>query len=514
MVIEALADLRRGRLPLAWKLCLGLALVGLGMVAFLQLSLGPHATRAFRERSEVLIASSSRSMREMSADDIAQSTELLTGLIEHTTDARSRTLADLPLSLYAGDVEALRTALRERDDARGARQRDNVAILAREMERRTAARIDAEVGRLQAEQEALAATFAAGLRRQHLLLTGSVLAALVVLLGVGLYRLVVLPVRRLSRATQAVARGELDVTVAVRSRDEVGVLAGNFAGMLGDLRRARAELSATNAELARWNETLEREVARKTAHLQEAQGQLVQAARMASVGTLAGGVAHEFGNLIAGIRGCAAEALQDAADAEQREPLEVIVRAADRAGEMTRDLLRFARRELEPERDVDVAEVAREALALLEPHARRLHVRVSAELAAGAIVRGDVAGLHQVFVNLGTNALQAMPDGGTLRVAVAADPAQVRIDVEDTGCGIAPEHLASIFDPFFTTRDRESDPFRRGTGLGLAVTYGVVEAHGGRIEVHSEPGAGARFTVLLPRRGRGREAAEPQERAQ
>ena len=118
------------------------------------------------------------------------------------------------------------------------------------------------------------------------------------------------------------------------------------------------------------------------------------------------------------------------------------------------------------------------------------------------LANADPDALHPVFVNLCTNALQAMPSGGTLRATVADDGDAVRIEIADTGVGIAPEDLPHVFEPFFTTRAGDPDPARRGSGLGLSVSYGIVTAHGGRIEVASTKGAGAVFTVRLPRRAR------------
>ncbi len=493
----------RTRFPLALKLGLALTAVAVATGVLLLVWIGPYVSETFAQRSAVLIERSSEAMRAQATDAADETGAVLSELITHTTDARSRMLADLPLALYAGDVEALRRAVRERDEARGERLQANAGLLREEMGRRSDRRIEREVGELIAEQRELASAFAADLRNAYLGLATLVLLALVLLLGLGLHSLVVRPLRRLQEGTRAVARGDLEVRVEDRiagSRDEVGALATDFAAMVAELRQAREQLRRQNEELAGFNESLEREVRRKTEHLEAAQEQLVQAARLASVGTLAGGIAHEFGNLIAGIRGCAVEALRDTTDPEQREPLEVIQRAADRAGVMTEDLLRFARQKVVPRGTVDVAEVAAEALGLLEPHARRLGVEVVRETEGDCEVDGDPAALHQVFVNLGTNALQAMPRGGRLSIAVRRVGSEVVATVADTGAGIAAEHLERIFDPFFTTKDREVEAFARGTGLGLSVTYGAVEAHGGRIEVASEVGEGTVFTVVLPAR--------------
>src|SRR5690606_23081858 len=156
-----------------------------------------------------------------------------------------------------------------------------------------------------------------------------------------------------------------------------------------------------------WNDTLAREVARKTEHLERAledlrrtQRGLVHAAKMASVGTLAGGIAHEFNNVIGGIRGCAVEALEDETDPERRETLEVIVRAASRGATITEQLLRFARQRVQRIEQIDVAAVLGESLRLAEPSARRAGVRLVTAIPDSLTARADAGALHQVFLNL------------------------------------------------------------------------------------------------------------------
>jgi two-component system NtrC family sensor kinase len=278
--------------------------------------------------------------------------------------------------------------------------------------------------------------------------------------------------------------------------------------MLGELRASRAEIDRKNAELRDWNQTLEAEVARKTEHLERAlvdlrrtQRRLVHAAKMASVGTLAGGVAHEFNNVIGGIHGCARLALDGETDPARREALEVIVRAAERGAAITDQLLRFARQRVHAVGPVDLAQVLDESLALIGPRARRAGVRIERSGPANLSIRADGGAMHQVFLNLATNAVQAMPDGGLLAVDLDLVGDEARIRFRDTGVGIPADQIEHVFEPFWSGRDREADPERRGTGLGLSVSYGLVEAHGGSIEVDSEPGVGSTFTVRIPGSG-------------
>ncbi|MBI5853090.1 MAG: HAMP domain-containing protein, partial [Planctomycetes bacterium] len=304
-------------LRLGQKLALALCGIAASIAVLLIAWVGPTTGEALRVRSGDLVDAGALALRTLAADDARQNGEILVRLIDETTAARGRTLVDLPLELYGGDVARIRESLQAKDAARGTILRNNVAVLTRELERRNAVRIDREAGQLVARQSALAGGIASDLRSTSLLLAGLVLAVSLAVLGIGLHRLVVMPVQRLGTATRAIAKGELGVAVEVpRRRDEIGALAADFARMLDELRSSRAEIDRKNEELRNWNERLEQEVAAKTAHLQNAvlelrrtQRRLVHAAKMSSLGTLAGGVAHEFNNLIGGIRGCAREAL-------------------------------------------------------------------------------------------------------------------------------------------------------------------------------------------------------------
>lgn len=489
------------RFPLALRLVLALVLLLAALAATLDLVVVPNTTAAFADHGAGLLRDGSVVMHDLASQQTRDSSTVLVDLIRHTTAARQRGIEDLPLELYAGDLDALRSAIVTADAQRGARQQANVRSLADEMARRATAAIDSRLGGLAARQLDQTATFGAALRANHLALVATALAVFVLVLGFGVHVLVVRPTRRLRAATQRVAAGDLSVLLPPPSRDELGDLTRDFADMVGQLRESRAELGRLNAGL-------EDEVQRKTRHLEQALAdlrashqQLAQAERLASLGTLAGGIAHEFHNLIGGIRGCVAELAAEETSADRRETLGVVTRATDRATSIVQQLLRFARHSVEQTADVDIAAVVEDALRLCEPAARRQNVRVERDLTVGLVVRADAGGLHQVCVNLLTNALQAMPNGGVLRLRVfTPGAAEVAFEVTDTGTGIAAHDLQHVFEPFFTTKGGERDPARRGSGLGLSVSWGIVRAHHGRIDVASAPGAGARFTVVLPTR--------------
>ena len=477
--------------PLRMKLAVVLLIAAVLMAAFLYGYFGPRADESFTDRTGALIEQSHDALSRMVLKQTADSKELLVNLIRHTTDARRRHMKDLPLSLYAGDVDQIRRTVEETDAAMSRRLEDNVEILAREMEQRSLKEVKSRIDSLAEEQTVLGTAFASDIRRAYLNLNGAVFGALVLMFGFGLYHTVVRPVRQLRQGTQAVARGDLDVEVPVRSADEVGGLAADFGVMVSQLRQSRDDIDRKNRELQDLNLNLEAEVNRKTQ-------QLIHAEKMASIGTLAGGVAHEFNNLMGGIRGCAVESLETETDSERRETIEVILRAADRASEITAQLLRFSRQRAVKIEPRDVGAIIGDALTLIEPDAHKRGVTIVRRIEAGAPVPVDGDGLHQVLLNLCNNALHAMPGGGELRLEAVRRPREMVIAVKDSGGGIAADRIDHIFEPFFTTKDQDPDPAARGAGLGLSVSYSIVEAHGGTIEVDSTVGEGSTFTITLP----------------
>lgn len=472
---------------------------------FMWFAVGPRTAGAVAQATRPIVERSVVMMREGAHSAAQAQAETLETVIERTTESRLATLADLPLELYDGDTARIQAAIERQDRALAHRLVENVARLAAETEARAVERIEVEAAALLERQRELAAGVADDLRASSSFLLVGALVVLLGLLGVGLHRLVVSPVHELRRAMAAVAAGRLDVELTARGEDEVADLVRAFARMVAELRTSRTELEAKRTALAQLNQNLETEVAKKTAELQQAldglratQRDLVLAERMASVGTLAGGIAHEFNNLAGGIRGCAREMLARETESDRREPLEVIVRAADRAIDVTDKLLRFARPAPAGSARVDLGALVREAIALVEPQARQQRVSTRAEVGEELVVRGDAGALHQVLVNLLGNALQAMPQGGELDVRGVREDAEVVVRVRDTGVGIARADLDRIFDPFFSTRAADAATPGRGAGLGLAISYGIVQSHGGRLQVESAPGAGSTFTVRLP----------------
>jgi PAS domain S-box-containing protein len=250
-------------------------------------------------------------------------------------------------------------------------------------------------------------------------------------------------------------------------------------------------------------------IARDITEQKQLAEQLRQSQRLQAVGQLAGGVAHDFNNLLTVIRGNAAFLQADLPEDDPRRPdVGEVIQAADRAAELTRQLLAFSRRQILEPRDLELNEVVLSTDRLL----RRLigkDVEVVTLLdPGGAPARVDPGQMEQVLLNLALNARDAMPDGGRLTISTAAvdvgpghpDAPVVRpgpysvIEVSDTGVGMTEEVREQVFEPYFTTKPRG-----KGTGLGLSMVHGIVQQSGGHIVVDSEPGGGARFRVFFPR---------------
>ncbi len=231
----------------------------------------------------------------------------------------------------------------------------------------------------------------------------------------------------------------------------------------------------------------------------ELEGQLSQADKLSSIGLLAAGVAHEVNTPLAVISSYTqmlAKQLQG--DPQKSGLLEKITRQTFRASEIVNNLLNFSRTSGTEFADVDINKVITDTLALLEHQFKIAKVTVHSELTPGiSSIQGNPGRLQQVFLNLFLNAKDAMPGGGSLHVATTnGDLISVR--VSDTGSGIAPEHIQRIYDPFFTTKTAPKEGQNRGTGLGLSVTYGIIQEHAGKIRVESDPGAGTTFALDFP----------------
>jgi PAS domain S-box-containing protein len=231
----------------------------------------------------------------------------------------------------------------------------------------------------------------------------------------------------------------------------------------------------------------------------ELESQLSQAEKMSSIGLLAAGVAHEVNTPLAVISSYTQMLAKELRQDEKKSTLlDRITHQVFRASEIVNNLLNFSRTSGAEFAEVDLNKIVHDTLALLEHQFKVARVRVECKLASELPhIHGNTGKLQQVFLNLFLNARDAMPGGGTLSVRTWNGSA-VNIAVSDTGSGIAQEHIARIYDPFFTTKTLAKDGQRRGTGLGLSVTYGIIQEHAGKISVRSEPGRGTTFYLEFP----------------
>lgn len=310
-------------------------------------------------------------------------------------------------------------------------------------------------------------------------------------------RLVVWPLPEPGKPATATREGRmLEVPLAIHGRVTGRLRAWATSG---DLSPADAEqilrIVASQVAVAAENARLYEGLRRQMEDLRQTQAQLVQSAKLAAIGELAANVAHEINNPMTSILGYATLMLDEGVDATTvTEYLKTIQSEALRIRETVRALLDFSRqRDFTMER-VDVAQTVKDTLALVRRHAALSNIAIEEKYDPELPpVEVDVPQCKQVFLNLITNALDAMPHGGTLTVATVRDGEFVRVDFADTGAGIPEANLARIFDPFFTTK-----PAVKGTGLGLSVSLGIIQSHGGTIDVRSEVGRGSVFSVKLP----------------
>ncbi len=308
--------------------------------------------------------------------------------------------------------------------------------------------------------------------QQRLLLLGVVaVAAVSLMIYLLVNRIVLKPVHEIVAATRKVAAGDLNYKIARAKRDEIGMLANSFNEM--------------------------------TQKLSEAQRQIYQSQKLAAVGQLAAGVAHEINNPLTGVLSYSSFLLKRAEDKpEFKEDLEVIVRETKRCRGIVKGLLDFSRQSPPEMHESDINEILERAVRIVQAQLEEHHIQLDMNLRPGLPkVQADANQIQQVLVNLLLNANDAMGEGGgTIGVTTnfadtSTAPAQekaLEIMISDTGCGIPAADLPKIFDPFFSTKGP------KGTGLGLAVAWGIIGKHNGRIEVESEVGKGTTFRILLP----------------
>ena len=299
------------------------------------------------------------------------------------------------------------------------------------------------------------------------------------------------PLREMAAATGKIAEGDLSIELSSKSKDEIGRLAQSFNHMLMRLKQARKELED-------YGRVLEEKVEERTRELTQMQDHLIQSEKLASMGQLSASIAHEVNNPLSGAliynQLIAKKISRGEFDREAiLNYLSKMEHELSRSTKLIRSLLDFSVQSEPKFKEVNVNEVLNRALELGIHAGSKENTRVEKDLQPLPTFMVDPDQLEQVFVNLIMNALQAMPAGGKLTLRTFLENRELKIAVRDTGCGIPPENLTKIFTPFFSTKKEV-----KGVGLGLSVSYGIIQGLKGRIEVESKVGEGTTFTVCLP----------------
>ncbi|NDP40810.1 MAG: HAMP domain-containing protein [Rhodoferax sp.] len=331
-------------------------------------------------------------------------------------------------------------------------------------------------------------------------MAGGFILIFAISIGVLLQRLIYVPLKDLDAGANEIAAGRLDQNIPVRSKDEFGRVAASFNHMTDALQASRSDMQDML-------HTLESKVTERTRELMAAKAEVAQGEKLASIGVLASGIAHELNNPLTGVltftslmRKKAAEGSEDAAD------LDLVIRETKRCASIIRRLLDFAREKVPVKGFFNLNLVVEDTVRFVERPASLQHIEIMTALdPALPQIWGDADLMKQVVMNLLVNAQQAIEGQGRITVATRLCPStdsdqpgvdaspMVEVSVTDTGCGIPPDNLERIFDPFFTSKE-----VGKGTGLGLSVSYGIIKAHGGKITVDSVVDEGTTFHVCLP----------------
>lgn len=365
-------------------------------------------------------------------------------------------------------------------------QGSEMRLLGKDLERFEAVETQLEQ-RIQTEKELTDRQVAAAFQQFRWSILGCLAFGVLVAGGLAVYlvRLVSHPLAVLSEASERILDGDYNAGERLQRNDELGRLAQGFDRAAQDIREALEE----------------RQTALDT--LRESQDQLLQTSKLAAVGELAAGVAHEINNPLSAVltygvllREKAERASPEVSAALPKlvERLQRIEDAARRCQSIADKLLTFAHQDTTEKSSVALEEVVEDSIDLLKPSLRHHQVSVETVIEADLPNLWAHAGqLQQVMINLINNAMQAQPSGGSVRIAACRAGDDCVLEVADRGPGIDPSVLTRVFEPFVTTK-----PVGEGTGLGLSIVYGIVQDHGGEITVESEVGAGATFTIRLP----------------
>jgi len=333
-------------------------------------------------------------------------------------------------------------------------------------------------------------------RRNTIAASAILVISVLIVTGVLIWTLIRIPVYKLSEATKAITAGNLHYKIPVHRSDEIGQLANSFNIMVEELSRAQSEITE-------WSHTLQQKVKQKTQELERIQTHLIHVEKMASLGKLAATVAHELNNPLGGILTYTRLTQKRLSDGQLspdmisaiQEDLSIVKNETMRCGNIVNNLLLFSRKEIGECEFHDIRTMLHSCMQLIQHHLSLQQIILKHSLPDQPLeARYDKEQIQQAVLAILMNAIEAMPNGGTLTIDAAPAGDRIRISITDTGDGISPAHLPYIFEPFYTSKKEG-----KGIGLGLAVSYGIIERHKGQIDVKSVVGKGATFIIFIPR---------------
>lgn len=292
------------------------------------------------------------------------------------------------------------------------------------------------------------------------------------IISISLINGIITPLRNLVEASREIAAGNYDKKIEITAKDEMGYLCYAFNKMIDSIAEKDREL------------------------LEQTEKKIGQSEKLASLGRIASGIAHEINNPLTGVLTCSSLLLEDLKNTEYKEDLELIINETLRCRQIVKGILDFARESKLEKQAININQVIIDVFSILEKLVNFQNIKISKNLSDNLPdVYIDVIQMKSVINNLAVNASDAMPNGGYLIVTTRYNNEKnsVIIEVADTGTGISEENLEHIFDPFFTTKDPGE-----GTGLGLSVTYGIIKRHNGSISIESRVNVGTKFTIELP----------------
>ncbi|MCB9832032.1 MAG: HAMP domain-containing protein [Planctomycetes bacterium] len=456
------------------------------------------------ERSRAFLEAGAARVDEILGASADRQADLMDRAVSRLSANLDREFADVPFDVFRDREDLLLEYLRERLDQARERQRANTALIADIFREEARDRAFHAFEGLVTDQERQVGELADRLSRDLLVWGGAFLLGIGVLLGLVFHATVIRPLRRATLVFEQMRAGDLSRRLRPGGGEEIDRLARSFNAMAEEIEsyqrdledrvaRKTAALSSALAEQQETNDTLRATLD----ELSSTQKQLIESAKMAALGTMARGMAHEFNNILGGISGCAADLAEDVDDEDARRVLDVIARSSRRALVITENLLSFSRGSQHVRGMVALRELLDQAVALVEPEASRRGLVIEVSGPEAEPLRTDGRGLQQVLLNLLINAVQASTTGGRVRARFLVEEDAQIFEIEDEGAGIAAADMDHIFEPFFSTKEQE--PGAGGTGLGLSVARGIVTELDGRIEASSAgPGRGSCFRVVVP----------------